>query len=245
MTTKLPIVIAEISQPVISADRVLLSALQQVLPRAKLTITEVPLLANLTAYKTFKLCLIDENFCHQDLDYKAIEKLWQHTPFWIFAWASGQILAQYILQYPELVADKIVMDFGAGSGIVGIAAKLAGAKQVICCDIDTISLKACQENAQLNQVNIDLLDDLYALPTKFGIAQVDVLLVADVLYDKINLPLLDLFLKFAKTVWIADSRVKNFSHPAYQKIITLNDTTTLPDMDEAKQFNQVALYRSY
>lgn len=217
-------------------------ALQQVLPTATLAKTPVPLLST---HQPFYLWLIDENFCHQDLTPEVIENLWANCPYWVFAWASGQVLAQYILQHPELVKDKIVMDFGAGSGIVGIAAKLAGAKQVICCDIDTVSLTACQANAELNQVEIDLLDNLLELDSQFGIKKVDVLLVADVLYDKRNLPLLDLFLDYANDIWVADSRVKNFAHPRYQKVTTLDNTTTLPDMDEAKQFNQVVIYRSF
>ncbi len=68
-------------------------------------------------------------------------------------------------------------------------------------------------------------------------------MVADVLYDKRNLPLLDIFLQYADEVWVADSRVKNFAHPHYQKVTTLDNTTTLPDMDEAKQFNQVVIYQ--
>ena len=218
----------------------LTQALHQILPTAKLSQTFVPLLS--TPEIPFYLWLIDENFCHEDLTTDVIEKLWQNCPYWVFAWASGQVLAHYILTHPNTVQDKVVLDFGAGSGIVGIAAKIVGAKQVICCDIDTVSLTACQANAELNHQAIDLLDNLFELPSQFGIDKVDVLLVADVLYDKRNLPLLDIFLDYADEIWVADSRVKNFSHPSYDKVITIDNTTTLPDMDEAKQFNQVVIY---
>lgn len=141
------------------------------------------------------------------------------------------------------------MDFGAGSGIVGLASLIAGVKQVICCDIDETSLLACRANEQLNQAilngkKMDYLRDLFDLENQFGIKKVDVLLVADVLYDKRNLPLLDIFLEFAEEVWVADSRVKNFAHAQYQKVTTIENTTTLPDMDEANQFNQVVIYQS-
>ena len=220
----------------------LTQALHQVLPSADLAKTVVPVLS--TSQRAFYLWLIDEDFCHQDLVPEIVENLWQHCPYWIFAWASGQMLAHYVLQNPAIVKDKVVLDFGAGSGIVGIAATMAGAKQVICCDIDTVSLLSCQANAALNAVTTDTLDNLFELEPQFGMGKVDVLLVADVLYDKANLPLLDIFLKYANDVWVADSRVKNFCHPHYEKVTTLNNTTTLPDMDEAKQFNQVAIYRS-
>ncbi len=79
---------------------------------------------------------------------------------------------------------------------------MAGAKRVICCDIDKVSLDACRENALLNGVELEYLDDLYKAE------QVDVLLAADVLYDQCNRFFLDEFLKFAPEVWVADSRVK-------------------------------------
>ncbi len=70
-------------------------------------------------------------------------------------------MAQWILAEPHHVKDKVVLDFGAGSGVVAIAAKMAGAKRVICCDIDKVSLDACRENALLNGVELEYLDDLY------------------------------------------------------------------------------------
>lgn len=220
--------------------------LRHILPTANLAKTHVPLLSN--PQNPFYLWLIDENFCQQDLTPDIVEKLWANCPYWVFAWASGQVLADYILQNSDIVKNKTVIDFGAGSGIVGIASLIAGAKQGICCDIDEVSLLACQANEQLNLAilpkKMDYLDDLFELEKQFGIKKVDVLLVADVLYDKRNLPLLDIFLDFAEEIWVADSRVKNFAHPAYQKVATIENTTTLPDMDEAKQFNQVVIYKN-
>ena len=104
-------------------------------------------------------------------------------------------------------------------GVVAIAAKMAGAKRVICCDIDQVSLNACRANAELNDVELEYLDDLYKAE------QVDILLAADVLYDQCNRFFLDEFLKFAPEVWVADSRVKNFSHPQYLKLDERSATT--------------------
>lgn len=225
----------------------LIHALRHILPTANLKKTPVPLL--FMPENPFYLWLIDEDFCYQDLTPDVVEKLWANCPYWVFAWASGQVLTDYILQNPTTVKDKIVMDFGAGSGLVGLASLLAGANQVICCDIDEVSLLACRTNVELNQTilgnkKLDYLSDLFDLEKEFSIKKVDVLLVADVLYDKRNLPLLDIFLDFAEEIWVADSRVKNFIHPAYHKVATIENTTTLPDMDEAEQFNQVVIYRS-
>ncbi|MFB2537692.1 MULTISPECIES: methyltransferase [unclassified Acinetobacter] len=203
-------------------------AVQQIIPNATLCPQSLP-------DTPIQLYLIDETFNQQPLESDVIQRIWQDTPYWIFCWASGLAMAQWLLQHPEIVKDKTVADFGAGSGVVAIAAKMAGAKQVICCDIDAVSLQACRANADLNQVELDYLDDLYKLKS------VDVLLAADVLYDQSNRFFLDEFLKFADEVWVADSRVKNFSHPQYQKIAE-HTATTVPDMDEANEFRNVSFY---
>lgn len=163
----------------------------------------------------------------------------QHNPaYWAFCWASGQVLAQMILANPNWVKGKKVMDFGAGSGVVAIACVLAGAKEVIACDIDQHALLACQANAHLNQVTLRLHEDLFNFDEPL-----DVLFAADVLYDKENLPLLDVFLSKAQDVFVADSRIKNFQHPPYQPIGE-HESFTVPDLDELDEFRCVRLYRS-
>jgi predicted nicotinamide N-methyase len=91
--------------------------------------------------------------------------LWQKTeeelgeiglppPFWAFAWAGGQALARYILDNPDLVQDKRILDFASGSGLVAIAAAQAGATSVEACDIDAFALAAIRLNATANDVSI-------------------------------------------------------------------------------------------
>ena len=63
-------------------------------------------------------------------------------PFWAFAWAGGQALARYLLDHPEMVAGREVLDFGSGSGIVAIAAAKAGAARVIAAEIDPFAAAA-------------------------------------------------------------------------------------------------------
>ena len=75
-------------------------------------------------------------------------------PFWAFAWAGGQALARYVLDHPETVRGKRVLDFAAGSGIVGIAAAKAGAAHVSAADIDPFAAAACELNAQINDTLI-------------------------------------------------------------------------------------------
>ncbi|MFC7399242.1 class I SAM-dependent methyltransferase [Chelatococcus sp. GCM10030263] len=75
-------------------------------------------------------------------------------PFWAFAWAGGQALARYVLDHPDLVRGRRVLDFAAGSGLVGIAAARAGAGQVICADIDAFAIAAIRLNAAANGVDV-------------------------------------------------------------------------------------------
>jgi predicted nicotinamide N-methyase len=84
-------------------------------------------------------------------------------PFWAFAWAGGQALARYVLDHADTVAGREVLDIGSGSGIVAIAAALAGASRVVAAEIDAFAAAAIGLNAALNGVTIavetrDLLD---------------------------------------------------------------------------------------
>ena len=105
-----------------------------------------------------------------------ITPIWQATeetlarralppPFWAFAWAGGQALARYILDHPTEVVGRSVLDFGAGSGLVAIAAAKAGATSVLAAEIDHFAAAAIAANAALNDVAIavrtlDLLDTI-------------------------------------------------------------------------------------
>ena len=94
-----------------------------------------------------------------------VTPLWQATeetlarsdvppPFWAFAWAGGQALARYLLDRPETVAGRTVLDFGSGSGLVAIVAAKVGAKQVLAADIDPFAAAAIELNAALNGVSV-------------------------------------------------------------------------------------------
>ncbi len=91
--------------------------------------------------------------------------LWQKTedelgeiglppPFWAFAWAGGQALARYVLDHPEIVRGKTVLDVATGSGLVAIAAARAGARAVTAVDIDAFCAVAVGLNAAANGVDV-------------------------------------------------------------------------------------------
>ncbi|MFT5510723.1 MAG: putative nicotinamide N-methyase [Hyphomicrobiaceae bacterium] len=107
-------------------------------------------------------------------------------PYWAFAWAGGQALARYILDEPQTVAGKSALDIGSGSGLVAIAAMLAGARQVIANDIDAYAIEACRMNAAVNNVTIALRhDDLIGSILNESISQPpEIIFLADVFYEK-------------------------------------------------------------
>src|SRR5262245_6576193 len=67
-------------------------------------------------------------------------------PYWAFAWAGGQALARYVLDHPECVRGRRVLDLAAGSGLVAIAAATAGAAPVVAADIDLFAEAAVALN---------------------------------------------------------------------------------------------------
>ena len=106
------------------------------------------------------------------------------APYWAFAWAGGQALARYILDHPDLVAGRRVLDIASGSGLVAIAAAKAGAKHVIANDVDLLSVVALSINAGVNNSPIEANSaDLLADDSPLDPANIDVLLLGDVFYE--------------------------------------------------------------
>lgn len=102
-------------------------------------------------------------------------------PFWAFAWAGGQALARYVLDHPEEVRGKTVLDFASGSGLVAIAAMKAGAAKALACDIDPMSRAAIAVNTEANGVTVSAaIGDLLNGPPP----AVDVILAGDICYEK-------------------------------------------------------------
>ncbi len=221
--------------------QLLTEKLRQILAPARAELISLPLTPEI------ELFLINQDIPQDELSHDEMLAVMNYPAYWAFCWASGQVLAQFILEQPEWVTGKRVLDFGCGSGVVAIAAAKAGAESVVACDIDEDAVLATQANAEHNQVDIEIYEDFYQVP---GINSdtlhseslaFDIIIVADVLYDKANLSWLSTFLDFADTVLIADSRVKNFSHPPYE-LIERREGTTVPDLDEFDEFRDVRVY---
>ncbi|ARU58764.1 MAG: 50S ribosomal protein L11 methyltransferase [Pseudomonadales bacterium] len=208
----------------------LLDAIRVTLPRADLKPYSLPGCPQLSLY------LFDPDVMHGPLTHDEAQAVVAEPAYWSFCWASGQALASYIMDHPEWVRGRRCLDFGAGSGVAGIAAALAGAAEVIACDLDQDALLAAKVNAALNGVSLKTECDFFKVQ-----GEIDVILAADVLYDRENLTFLDAFCSRAQQVVLADSRIKNLSAPGYelQEVYTCR---TWPDLNEFEEFNRVRIY---
>lgn len=212
--------------------RALDDALRALLAGARLQPTALP------AVPEIRLWLLNADYPAGPLPPDVARTLMAAPPYWAFCWGSGAVLARWLFDHPELVRGKRVLDFGAGSGVAAVAAALAGAQRAIACDIDPQSLLASRANARLNKVDVELAGDFFAFS-----GEVDLILAADVLYDRDNLPLLARFRERAATVLVADSRVRNFSEPGYEKI-GAQYCIAIPDLGEAEWVKHVSVYRA-
>ncbi len=127
-----------------------------------------------------RLHLADDAVSLWELTEEQLGELGLPPPFWAFAWAGGQALSRYLLDNPEIVRDRNVLDVASGSGLVAIAAMKAGAACAIAADIDIFAADAARLNAALNSVEIEPSDvDPVGQPT-----DCDLILVGDLFYDR-------------------------------------------------------------
>lgn len=207
------------------------AALASLLGDARLAATPLP-------GTDISLWLIDPANMERAFSPEETRRILEEPPYWCFCWASGLVLARWLAERHEWVRGKRVLDFGTGSGVAAIAAAKAGAAQVVACDLDPLALQASRANAALNGVSLDYSADFFSEADDY-----DLIIVADVLYDRANLPLLDQFLSKGQEALVADSRVRNFQHPLYERLATL-DACTWPDLAEPAEFRRVSLYHA-
>ena len=206
-------------------------ALRGTVPNGRLKAQPVPLAP------TIQLFLLGADYPRGPLPREAVAVIMAQPAYWAFCWASGQALARHLLDHPALVRGRRVLDFGSGSGVVGIAAARAGARHVTACDLDARARLATQVNAALNAVTIDVVGAI-----DMARAAYDVVLIADVLYDLSNLPVLREFTHVVPEIIIADSRVKSIPLPRVE-VLAHYETSTVPDLDESPEFRHVSIYR--
>jgi predicted nicotinamide N-methyase len=131
------------------------------------------------------LHLADEAFPLWQKTEAELEEIGLPPPYWAFAWAGGQALARYCLDNPGLLQGKTVLDMATGSGLVAIAASIAGARRVVANDIDRFSQTAALLNAKANNTCLDWQgSDLLNQPEADLLKRVDIILAGDVFYDR-------------------------------------------------------------
>jgi predicted nicotinamide N-methyase len=204
--------------------------LQATLPMARLTAAPLPGCAEI------RLALIGDDFPTGPLPPEVSRAVIARPAYWAFCWGSGLALARYLLDRPETVRGCRVLDLGSGCGVVAIAAALAGASAVVACDTDPDARAATAANAALNGVDCVTTASLADCGRDH-----DLLLMADVLYDRTNLPLLSLAASHARRVLVADSRVREIPDPAYREIARL-EALTHPNLGEFDEFRTVRLF---
>ncbi len=170
-----------------------------------------------------------------------LEKEGVPPPYWAFAWAGGQALARYVLDHPEVVRGKSVLDFGSGSGLVGIAAAKAGASRVLAADIDAFAAAAIALNAEANGARLDIThEDVIGRDGGW-----QTILVGDMCYERPLAERLTAWLRLrvsaGTTVLLGDPGRSYFPKSGVEKLATYHVQTTR-DLED-REIRETSVYR--
>jgi predicted nicotinamide N-methyase len=181
-----------------------------------------------------------------------ITPIWQATeawlqaqniapPFWAFAWPGSQAIARFILDHPNLVKGRRVLDFAAGCGLAALAASRAGAASVEVAEIDPLAIAACQLNAGANGLTLTgLAGDIVGTECRW-----DMILTGDVFYEapmtRHILPWLENMASAGATILVADPGRAYLPHKALGEIARYDVPTSL-ELEDYTQRTTV-LYR--
>ncbi|MFG3555241.1 class I SAM-dependent methyltransferase [Micromonospora sp. NPDC047557] len=161
-------------------------------------------------------------------------------PYWASAWAGGQALARHLLDHPELAAGRRVLDLAAGSGLVAIAAALAGAADVVANDIDPFAVAAITVNARANRVAVDASGD--DLLDSIGV-DADLVVAGDVFYDRAMaermLPFLQRAVASGAEVLVGDPGRGHLPEDGLRVLADYPVPTTEPSVDSSLRQVQV------
>ena len=152
-------------------------------------VPEVVLYAAENAYDVWEITRLGENGDTDETE--------TPVPYWSFPWAGGQALARHLLDHPELVRGRRVLDLAAGSGLVAIAAMKAGASSAVANDVDPFAAAAQELNARANHISVEIMQrdvlDESATPERF-----DLVVAGDVCYERGLAERLEAYLRRAK-----------------------------------------------
>jgi len=159
-------------------------------------------------------------------------------PYWAFAWAGGQALARYVLDHPALVQGKQVLDIGAGSGLVGLAAVKAGAAQVLAADIDAFACAAIRLNAQANDCALAVTqEDLIGTAGAW-----DVILVGDLFYERPLAERLQAWLTPMSAVALLGDPGRNYFPKTNVEKLASYSVQTTRDLED-REIRETGVYR--
>jgi predicted nicotinamide N-methyase len=206
------------------------SNLRATLPNGCIVAQPLPDCGNIT------LGLIDPAYPTGPLPPDVMRAVVEQPAYWAFCWGSGLGLARMLFRHPEWVRGKSIVDLGTGSGVVAIAAARCGAARVVACDTDPLALAAARANAALNQAELEFATDLDAIDDA-----VELVLLADVLYDTANLPLVDRVVARHRNVLVADSRIRSLPGSQFRRMGEI-DARTWPNLGEFDEFRTVRLF---
>ncbi len=163
-----------------------------------------------------------------------VGRLMDEPPFWALLWPSGEFLCRLFEAVPDLIAGRSVLDFGCGSGLVACAAHRAKAVRVVAVDSDESSRLATQLNAQANQATVEL-------SSNWTESQVDLLVLADFLYDEAHLHLFERLDASASEVIVVDSRLNSLPRSGF---VALGESSGVawPDIDQARDFGRLRFW---
>jgi predicted nicotinamide N-methyase len=165
-----------------------------------------------------------------------LEAMGVPPPYWAFAWAGGQALARYVLDNPDIVRGKSVLDLGAGSGLVGIAAMKARAAAVLSADVDHFAEAAIVLNAQANGVVLaTTTGDIIGSDGEW-----DIILVGDLCYER---PIAERLLAWLRTrnALIGDPGRSYFPKAGMERLALYRVQTTRELED--REIRETGVYR--
>ena len=186
-----------------------------------------------------KLMLLADQLPWHSLEGDDYHRLMRQPPYWAFCWGGGMALARWILDNPASVKGLNVVDFGAGSGVAGIAAAKAGAGSVLAVDIDDDALAASRYNAGLNGVSL-------TTSARFETHGEDLLLAADICYEESGFDGVIAHIRNGGQALIAESRKRDLAvnFPSLRQIACFQ-MRTFPDLEEAPEFDSVHIFSTF
>jgi predicted nicotinamide N-methyase len=177
---------------------------------------------------------LEEESALRPLPADKVEAVMQDPPYWALLWPSGERLCRLLAAHSHLVRGRSVLDFGCGCGLVASAAAREGAAKVWAVDIDPLALTAARLNALENCAKVETRATV-------GDGPVDLLLVADFLYDNTHLPLFDSLQERAREVLVLDSRLSQLGRADF---LFLGESLgkAVPDLDPHREFGRLRFW---